>query len=28
MTAGTYNHPNKGNIFEERSKEFKGKEDR
>ena len=27
MTAGTYSHPDKGNIFEERSKEYKGKED-
>lgn len=28
MTAGTYSHPKTGNIFEERSKEYKGKEER
>jgi len=27
MAAGTYNHPDKRDIFEERSKEYKGKED-
>lgn len=26
MTAGTYSHPDRGNIFEEQSKEYKGKE--
>lgn len=26
MTAGTYSHPNRGNIFEETSKEYSGKE--
>ena len=25
MTAGTYSHPNKGNFFEERNKEYSGK---
>ena len=25
MTAGTYSHPNKGNFFEERNKEYNGK---
>ena len=25
MAAGTYSHPNRGNIFEENSKEFDGK---
>jgi len=26
MTAGTYSHPAKGNIFDERSKEYNGKD--
>lgn len=26
MTAGTYSHPNRGNIFEETSREYNGKE--
>ena len=26
MAAGTYSHPDRGNIFDERSKEYKGKE--
>lgn len=26
MTAGTYSHPNRGNIFEENSREYNGKE--
>ena len=26
MTAGTYNHPNRGTPFDERSKEFQAKE--
>ena len=26
MTAGTYSHPDRGNIFDERSKEYNGKE--
>ncbi len=28
MTAGTYSHPNRGTPFDERSKEYGGKEDR
>ena len=28
MTAGTYSHPDKGNYFDERSKEYNGKEER
>ena len=28
MTCGTYNHPDRGTPFEERSREFAGKEDR
>ena len=26
MSAGTYSHPNRGNIFDERSKEYNGKD--
>ena len=28
MTAGTYSHPGKGTPFDERSREYDGKEDR
>ena len=28
MTAGTYNHPKRGSNFDERSKEYQGKEGR